>query len=61
MEVEDINAVKMDPVEHQKYVFASKDEVEGDLAGDVKLVYISPPNKVVKLEAFRLRKEGIPS
>ncbi|KAF2824525.1 hypothetical protein CC86DRAFT_468621 [Ophiobolus disseminans] len=60
VEVEDLN-VTLDPVEHQQYLFASEDEVTNDLVGDVKLVYISPPNKNVKLEAFRLQKEAMPS
>lgn len=59
MEVEDFN-VTLDSVEHQQYLFASEEEVKHDLVGDVKLAYISPPNKDVKLEAFRLRKEGVP-
>lgn len=57
MEVEDLN-VALDPVEHQQYLFASEEEVENEKAGDVKLAYISPPNKHVKLEAFRLQKEA---
>jgi predicted nuclease with TOPRIM domain len=60
VEVEDLN-VTLDPVEHQKYLFASEEEIKNDLVGDVKLAYISPPNKNVKLEAFRLQKEAIPS
>ena len=60
MEVEDLN-VTLDPVEHQQYLFASEEEINNDLVGDVKLAYISPPNKNVKLEAFRLQKEAIPS
>jgi 8-oxo-dGTP pyrophosphatase MutT (NUDIX family) len=60
MEVEDMN-VFLDPVEHQRYLFASEEEVVNDLVGDVKLVYISPPNKAIKLEAFRLQKEAVPS
>jgi 8-oxo-dGTP pyrophosphatase MutT (NUDIX family) len=58
MEVKDAN-VTLDPVEHQQYLFASEDEVVDDLVGDVKLAYISPPNKQVKLDAFRLHKEAI--
>jgi len=58
MEVEDMN-VTLHPVEHQQYVFASEEEVKNDLVGDVELAYISPPNKDVKLEAFKLRKEAV--
>lgn len=61
MEVENMDNIVLDPVEHQDYLFASEEEISHDLAGDVKLVYISPPNKEVKLEAFRLRKEGLSS
>lgn len=61
MEVETLDDIALDPVEHQKYVFASKEEVQNDMVGDVKLAYISPPNKEVKLEAFRLRTEGVQS
>jgi hypothetical protein len=60
MEVEDTN-VTLDPVEHQKYLFASEEEIKNDLVGDVKLAYISPPNKDVKLEAFRLQKGALPT
>jgi hypothetical protein len=60
MEVEQ-TSVTVDPVEHQQYLFASEEEVKGDLVGDVKLVYISPPNKQVKLTAFKLQKEAISS
>jgi 8-oxo-dGTP pyrophosphatase MutT (NUDIX family) len=58
MEVQDTN-VTLDPVEHQQYLFASEDEVVKDLVGDVKLTYISPPNKQVKLDAFRQQKEAM--
>ncbi|KAH7382559.1 NUDIX hydrolase domain-like protein [Phaeosphaeria sp. MPI-PUGE-AT-0046c] len=60
MEVEEMH-IALDPVEHQEYLFASEDEIVNDLVGDVKLVYISPPNKQVKLDAFKLSREAIPS
>ena len=60
MEVKDMN-ITLDPVEHQQYLFASEEEVIKDVVGEVKLVYISPPNKTVKLEAFKLQKGVIPS
>lgn len=60
MEVRDSSNVVLDPVEHQKFLFASEDEVVHDLVGDVKLVYVSPPNKEVKLEAFRLQRSALP-
>jgi 8-oxo-dGTP pyrophosphatase MutT (NUDIX family) len=58
MEVENTN-VALDPVEHQQYLFASEDEIVEDLVGGVRLAYISPPNKQVKLDAFRQQKEAI--
>lgn len=60
VEVKDLN-ITLDPVEHQQYLFASEEEVVKDLVGDVKLAYISPPNKRIKLDAFKLRKEAIPT
>ncbi|KAF1843554.1 uncharacterized protein K460DRAFT_288387 [Cucurbitaria berberidis CBS 394.84] len=59
MEVRDSDNVVLDPVEHQKFLFASEEEIVNDLVGDVKLAYISPPNKGVKLEAFRLQREAL--
>ncbi|KAF1913249.1 NUDIX hydrolase domain-like protein [Ampelomyces quisqualis] len=58
VEVEDLD-VTLNPAEHQQYLFASEEEVVSDLVGDTKLVYISPPNKRIKLDAFRLQKEAI--
>jgi 8-oxo-dGTP pyrophosphatase MutT (NUDIX family) len=58
MEVKSTN-VTLDPVEHQQYLFASEDEIVKDLVEDVMLAYISPPNKQVKLDAFRQQKEAI--
>ncbi|EFQ85492.1 hypothetical protein PTT_19555 [Pyrenophora teres f. teres 0-1] len=54
MEVKQEDVV-LDPIEHQKYLFASEDEIVKDKVGDVDLVYISPVNKAVKLEAFARR------
>jgi 8-oxo-dGTP pyrophosphatase MutT (NUDIX family) len=58
MEVENMNEVVLDPVEHQKFLWASEEEIVNDAVGGVKLSYISPPNKAVKLEAFKMRREG---
>lgn len=60
VEVKDLN-ITLDPVEHQQYLFASEEEVVNDLVGDVKLAYISPPNKRIKLDAFKLQREAIPT
>lgn len=61
MEVQNTDSISLDPVEHQNYIFATEEEIEADRVGDIKLAYISPPNKAVKLEAFRLRREALAS
>ena len=48
--------VRLDPIEHQDYVWATEDEVAKDKAGEVALTWITQPNKDVNLEAFRLRR-----
>jgi 8-oxo-dGTP pyrophosphatase MutT (NUDIX family) len=60
VEVEDLD-VSLDPVEHQRYLFATKEEIVTDLVGDVKLAYISQENKRIKLDAFSLQKDATPS
>lgn len=59
IEVQNTDNVVLDPVEHQNYLFATEEEVVNDLVGSTQLVYVSPPNKEVKLEAFRLQREAI--
>ena len=61
MEVKETDKIVLDPIEHQKFLFASEDEVASEIAGEVQLAYVSPPNKVVKMEAFRLRREAVAS
>lgn len=56
MSVQSADNVVLDPTEHQKFLFASEEEVVRDQVGDVKLKYISPANKDVKLEAFKQRR-----
>jgi 8-oxo-dGTP pyrophosphatase MutT (NUDIX family) len=56
MSVQNADNVVLDPIEHQKFLFASEDEIVHDEVGDVKLRYISPENKDVKLEAFKQRR-----
>lgn len=56
--MQNADRVVLDPVEHQKFLFVSADEVVNDKVGDVELRYISPANKKVKLEAFRQKREG---
>lgn len=57
MEVHEADVV-LDPIEHQNFLFATEEEVADDKVGDVQLSYISPENKAVKLEAFRLRRKS---
>lgn len=57
MEVQNPEAVVLDPIEHQEYLFASEEEIVKEQAGDVTLKYITPDNKWIKLEAFRHRRE----
>jgi 8-oxo-dGTP pyrophosphatase MutT (NUDIX family) len=59
VEVQNADNVVLDPVEHQKSLYASEAEVVNDMVGDVKLTYISLANKEVKLEAFRQRREEL--
>ncbi|KAF1980197.1 hypothetical protein BU23DRAFT_585972 [Bimuria novae-zelandiae CBS 107.79] len=57
MEVKQLD-VKLEPTEHDDYLFATEDQIESERAGDVVLRYISPDNKRVLLEAFKRRREG---
>jgi 8-oxo-dGTP pyrophosphatase MutT (NUDIX family) len=59
MEVKDFS-VTLDPVEHQQFLFATKEEVLNDRVGDVELAYISQENKRIKLDAFSLQEEASP-
>lgn len=60
MEVKDLG-VTLDPVEHQNFLFATKEEILNDRVGDMELTYISQENKRIKLDAFSLQKEAIQS
>jgi hypothetical protein len=59
-EVDNLDAIALDPIEHQHFLWASEDEVVNDLVaeGNISLKYISQENKNVKLEAFKLRREA---
>jgi 8-oxo-dGTP pyrophosphatase MutT (NUDIX family) len=57
VEVKKAEDVKLDPVEHQDYLWASEEEVNSDKAGNIPLSWITAPNKNMNLEAFRLRRE----
>ncbi|EUC44314.1 hypothetical protein COCMIDRAFT_6384 [Bipolaris oryzae ATCC 44560] len=61
MEVDHADAVVLDPVEHQRFVFASEEEVVNDRAGEMVFKYINATNKAVKLEAFKGRGAAQPS
>ncbi|KAF2995090.1 hypothetical protein E8E13_003361 [Curvularia kusanoi] len=60
-EVDDPSAVVLNPAEHQRFAWASEEEVVNDLLkeGGISLEYISQWNKDVKLEAFRLQQETV--
>ncbi|KAF2198669.1 hypothetical protein GQ43DRAFT_443126 [Delitschia confertaspora ATCC 74209] len=55
VKVKEINVV-LDPAEHQQYLFATEEEILNDKAKGVELSFISPLNKAIKLEAFKLRR-----
>lgn len=56
VEVEVYDPVMLDPLEHQQYCWATEEEVEKEKTDNTTLKYISPPNKTIKLDAFRLRR-----
>lgn len=58
MEVEDNKVVHLDPLEHQDYLWASKEEVMAGKVGDVELQYVSDDIKRLMLEAFVIRHEA---
>lgn len=57
VEVKDFE-IRLDPEEHQEYLFATEEEVVNEQVVDVPLNYITPDNKMIKLEAFRLKRES---
>ena len=56
VEVKDIN-VKLDPIEHQDFLWATEEEVSNDKSGNVTLTWITKPNKDMNMEGFRLHRE----
>jgi 8-oxo-dGTP pyrophosphatase MutT (NUDIX family) len=48
--------VKLDPSEHQNYVWATEEEVKARKVGDVELKFTSREQEAVVLEAFRTRR-----
>jgi 8-oxo-dGTP pyrophosphatase MutT (NUDIX family) len=49
--------VTLDPVEHQRFVWASEEEVRARAVGDVELSFTTTDLEETVLEAFRLRRE----
>jgi 8-oxo-dGTP pyrophosphatase MutT (NUDIX family) len=49
--------VKLDPMEHQKFVWATEEEVRAGKVGNVELEFTSWEVEQTVLEAFRARKE----
>ncbi|OCL13553.1 hypothetical protein AOQ84DRAFT_265720, partial [Glonium stellatum] len=47
--------VILDPNEHQRYLWATEEEIRKDKSDDTTLEYMSPENKTAKLLGFRLR------
>ena len=60
VEVKDEN-IKLDPVEHQNYLWATEEEVINDKVGDIALSWITQPNKEINLDAFESRREAASS
>lgn len=57
VKIEDMEeGVKLDPNEHEDYVWASEDEIIAGAVGDKKIPMASAVQKGRVLEAFRLRK-----
>ncbi|KAI9785994.1 MAG: hypothetical protein M1839_008260 [Geoglossum umbratile] len=48
--------VKLDPDEHQNYVWAAEEEVRTGKVGDVELKFTMDEQEAVVLEAFRVRR-----
>jgi hypothetical protein len=61
--VDNLDAIALDPIEHQHFSWASEDEVVNDMVaeGNIALKYISQENKDIKLQAFRLQREAAAS
>lgn len=59
--MENPDAIVLDPIEHQRYLWATEDEIANDYVneGSTSLNYISQENKDIKLEAFRLQREAV--
>jgi hypothetical protein len=52
--------LKLDPSEHQNYVWAAEEEVKArKVLGDVELKFTTKEQEAVVLEAFRARREDM--
>jgi 8-oxo-dGTP pyrophosphatase MutT (NUDIX family) len=49
--------VKLDPKEHQSYLWAAEEEVKARKVGDVELKFTTREQEAVVLEAFKVRRE----
>ncbi|KAK5659396.1 hypothetical protein OQA88_1489 [Cercophora sp. LCS_1] len=58
VEVEDWESVKLDPNEHQDYVWASEEEVSEGKVGERELVFTVEETRRLILEGFRLWREA---
>jgi 8-oxo-dGTP pyrophosphatase MutT (NUDIX family) len=57
VEVENCDAVKLDPNEHQAFIWATEQEVMDGKVGEADLDITHPEVRLIILEGFRLRKE----
>lgn len=57
-EVEDLEVVRLDPNEHQDWVWATEDDVRNERIGERELPITFGGMRNILLEAFRLRREG---
>ncbi|KAF2787402.1 hypothetical protein K505DRAFT_329721 [Melanomma pulvis-pyrius CBS 109.77] len=60
IEVEGLEDLALAETEHQSFLWATEEEVLQDKVGEVQLTYITPPNKDIKLEAFRKNRNVEP-
>ena len=51
--------VVLDPNEHQRYLWATEEEIRKEKSDDTILEYITPDNKTAKLVGFRLRRGDV--
>lgn len=49
--------IKLDPKEHQRYLWATEEEVKARKVGDIELTFTTGDQEAVVLEAFKVRRE----